>query len=258
MKEQYLIDYYNKFNEDKRLTRRHGIVEYQTTMFYLKKYLKKYKNPEILDLGAGTGAYSIPLSELGYSVTALELVKHNLMTLKKKNKNIRALQGNALNLSKFEKESFDIILIFGPMYHLMNEEEKIKCLEEAKRVLKENGTIFISYYMNEYGIITQGFKNQLIKEAIKKGQIDNEFHIISKEEDLFSFVRIEDIKRYSKKVELKRLEMIAQDGPSDYLRSSLNSMDKETFSLFLEYHLKTCNRKDLLGASSHILDILKK
>ena len=45
MNEDNLIKYYNKFNEDKRLTRRHGIVEYTTSMKYIHKYLK---NGELL------------------------------------------------------------------------------------------------------------------------------------------------------------------------------------------------------------------
>ena len=258
MNEENLIKYYNKFNEDKRLTRRHGIVEFNTTIHYIKKYLKNYKNPKILDLGAGTGAYSIYLSNLGYDVYAVELIKHNLMTLKKKNSKVHAFQGNALDLSRFQDQSFDIILIFGPMYHLISEDEKIKCLTEAKRVLCNDGIIFISYYMNEYAMITHGFRDNHIKDAIKDGLVDEEFHILSKEDDLYSFVRITDIDRYNDKVKLKRVEMIAQDGPSDYLRSVLNQMDDETFSLFLDYHLKTCNKKELLGSSSHVLDILRK
>ena len=82
MNEKNIIDYYNKFNENKRLTRRHGIVEYTTSMKYILKYLKKIKNPKIIDIGAGTGKYSIELANMGYDVTAIELVKHNLMTLK--------------------------------------------------------------------------------------------------------------------------------------------------------------------------------
>ncbi len=258
MNEENLIKYYNKFNEDKRLTRRHGIVEFNTTIHYIEKYLKNYKNPKILDLGAGTGAYSIYLSDLGYEITALELVKHNLMTLKKKSDKVHAFLGNALDLSRFQDASFDIILIFGPMYHLISEEEKIKCLMEAKRVLRDDGTIFISYYMNEYGIITHGFRDNHIQSAIKDGSVNEEFHIISKEDDLYSFVRVEDINRYNEKAGLKRMEIIAQDGPSDYLRPIINKMDEETFKIFLQYHLKTCNKKELLGSSSHVLDIVKK
>ena len=52
--------YYNKFCEDKRLTRRHGNVEYITSMKYIHKYLENFsKNAKILDIGAGTGRYSI-------------------------------------------------------------------------------------------------------------------------------------------------------------------------------------------------------
>lgn len=258
MNEENLVKYYNKFNEDKRLTRRHGIVEFNTTIFYIKKYLKNYKNPKILDLGAGTGAYSIFLSDLGYDVYAVELVKHNLMTLKKKNSKVHSFLGNALDLSRFQDNSFDIVLIFGPMYHLISEDEKIKCLNEARRILCDEGIIFISYYMNEYGIITHGFKDNYIEDALKDGLVDEDFHILSKEDDLYSFVRLEDINRYNEKAGFKRIEIIAQDGPSDYLRPIINKMDEETFQLFLQYHLKTCNKKELLGASSHVLDILRK
>lgn len=258
MNTQNLIQYYNKFNEDKRLTRRHGIVEYETTMHYIKKYLKSFDNPKILDIGAGTGAYSIKLANQGYDVTAIELVKHNLMTLKNKSDKVKAFLGNALDLSKFKSDSFDIVLLFGPIYHLIDENDKLKCLQEAKRVLKNNGLLFISYYMNEYAVITHGFRDNAIKSSIKEKLIDETFHIQSKDDDLYSFVRVEDINRYKDIVDLKRVEIIAQDGPSDYIRPIINSMDEETFELYLKYHLQTCDRFELLGASSHVLDILKK
>ena len=83
-----LEEYYNKFNEDKRLKSRHGRVEYITTMEYIHRLLfdmkKDPQDIKILDVGAGTGGYSIPLSEEGYDVTAVELVRHNLGILKKK------------------------------------------------------------------------------------------------------------------------------------------------------------------------------
>ena len=77
-----LEKYYNKFNEDKRLTRRHGNVEFITSMKYIQKYLEKIPDAKILDVGAGTGRYSIALAEEGYDVTAVELVKYNLGILK--------------------------------------------------------------------------------------------------------------------------------------------------------------------------------
>ena len=179
MNEENLIKYYNKFNEDKRLTRRHGIVEYITTMKYIHKYLKTKKNPKIIDVGAGTGKYSIALHNEGYDVTAVELVKHNLMYIKKANPNIKSYQGNALNMKRFKDKTFDIVLLFGPMYNLISEEEKLKELSEAKRILKDDGIILISYYMNEYCIIKHGFIDGYIKSSIKEELIDKDFHIKS-------------------------------------------------------------------------------
>ena len=76
-------DYYNHFDEDKRLKRRHGQVEFNTNMFYIHKFLNGDKNKRILDVGAGTGAYSIPLFNEGYNVEAIELVSANIEKFKK-------------------------------------------------------------------------------------------------------------------------------------------------------------------------------
>lgn len=258
MNEENLITYYNKFNEDKRLTHRHGIVEFNTTIKYILDILKTLDNPKIIDVGAGTGKYSIYLNDLGYEVTAVELVKHNLMTLKSKNKDIKSYLGNATNLSKFSDNSFDMVLLFGPLYHLITTEEKLKALKEAKRIVKNGGYILISYYMNEYAIITHGFKDNNILSAIKNNEVDNSFHITPKETDLYSMVRLEDINYLKDKLNLTRVKILSQDGPSDYIRKVINKMDDETFNIYLKYHLSTCERSELLGASSHVLDILKK
>ena len=105
--------YYNKFNEEKRLDSRHGQVEFVTSMKYIHKYLESLEQTrskseiKILDVGAATGRYSVPLAEEGYDVTAVELVKHNLARLKAKGSSVKAYQGNAMKLKRFEDNSFD-------------------------------------------------------------------------------------------------------------------------------------------------------
>ena len=75
-----ICDWYSSRDEDSRLTRsRHGQLEYLTTMHYIQKYLKN--GMKILEVGAGTGRYSISLAKMGYEVTAVELVKENLQVL---------------------------------------------------------------------------------------------------------------------------------------------------------------------------------
>ena len=250
MNEKELIKYYNKHNEDKRLKTKHANIEYITAMKYIHDYIKEgYK---ILDVGAGTGAYSKALKDEGYDVTAVELVKHNLKYIE--NLGIECYQGNAIDLSRFDDNSFDIVLLFGPMYHLLTTEEKIKALEEAKRVSKKY--IFISYCMNEYALIYHGFIEEYIKEDINN--IDDNFKILKDNDNLYSYVRLEDINYLKDKCKLKRIKIVNQDGPTEYIKDKVNKMNDDTYDMFIKYHLSTCEREELLGAGRHILDILEK
>jgi ubiquinone/menaquinone biosynthesis C-methylase UbiE len=250
MNEKELINYYNKHNEEKRLLTKHANIEFITAMKYIKDYLKDgYK---ILDIGAGTGRYSLELQRDGYDVTAVELVKHNLRYIEKKG--IKCYQGNAIDLSRFEDNSFDMVLLFGPMYHLLTMEEKVKALEEAKRVSKKY--IFISYCMNEFAVIYHGFMEGYIKEDIKN--LDSTFKVIKDNDNLYSYVRLEDIDYLKDKCNLKRVKIINQDGPTEYIKNIVNKMDDKTYKLFINYHLSICERLELLGSGRHILDILEK
>lgn len=257
MNEKELIEYYNKFNEDKRLTRRHGKVEFIVTLKYIHDYLNKMNNPKIIDIGAGTGKYSIELSNQGYDVTAIELVKHNLSYIKKYDK-IKSYQGNAIDLSRFKDETFDLTLLFGPMYHLIDENDKIKALNEAKRITKKDGIIMVAYIMNDYCILTHGFKDNNILNAIENKMIDDNFKCIKWDNNLYSVYRIEDIDKLNEKVNLNRIKIITPDGPANYMRNTLNKMSDKEFNKFIEYVLSISDRKDMIGSSAHTIDILKK
>ena len=261
--------YYNKFNEEKRLNSRHGQVEFRVSMKYIEEMLSQMRDTadgkkrekediKILDIGAGTGRYSVPLSEAGYDVTAVELVKYNLGILKSKGSKVKAYQGNACKLKRFADESFDLTLLFGPMYHLFEKEDKLKALKEAKRVTKPGGIIMVAYCMNEYGVLTYAFKERHILECVQQERLTETFKTISWKENLYDYMRIEDIDALVTETGLTRVKILSPDGPANYMRPFLNQLTEEEFEHFVSYQLATCERKDLIGAGAHTLDILQK
>lgn len=259
---QYLIEHYSNYDEDSRLLPRHGSVEFLTTMRYIEKYIRP--DDRILEIGAGTGRYSHTLARRGYAVDAVELVEHNIDVFRQNTmpeENVTVTQGNALDLSVFPDESYDITLLLGPLYHLYTKEDKMCALNEAIRVTKQGGVIFAAYVISDGCLLDEGFLrgNINVQEYVKTGLLDPEtFAASSEPKDLFELVRKEDIDELMSEMPIRRLHYVASDGCALLLRDSIDKMDDETFKLYLKYHFATCEREDLLGITSHALDIFRK
>lgn len=257
----YITEHYNKFNEDKRLKSRHGQIEYINTLRYIDRYLKRLSKDNsdiyLLDIGAGTGAYSGYFSNKGINVSAIELVKHNVSRLKINYPLVDAHQGNALKLKRYKDNTFDITLLFGPMYHLFENEEKICSLKEAVRVTKPGGYIFVAYMMNEYSIISYGFKEHHFIECLNGGRINKEYKSTNSPEDLYDFVRIKDIDLINKGAGVSRDIIFSPDGPANYMRQELREMDEEEFRKFVDYQYYNAERMDLIGAAAHTVDVIR-
>lgn len=259
---KYIIDFYNSHDENNRLTSKHGTVEFFTTMRYIEKYISS--GACILEIGAGTGRYSHALARQGYTVDAVELVTHNIEVFRKNtlpNEDITVTQGNALDLSFISDNKYDITLLLGPLYHLYNIEDKRQALREAIRVTKRGGIIFVAYVISDGSLVDAGFhRNKFnVAEYIKNGLLNPEtFATKSEPKDLFELVRKEDIDELMSVFPTTRLHYVATDGYSELLRETIDNMDDDTFKLYLKYHLAICERADMVGATSHALDIFKK
>lgn len=281
----HLENYYMNYDEEGRLLSKHGQVEYRTTMKYIHEMLKtidttfvednemaerteesgkKSKKLRILEVGAGTGRYSIALAKEGYEVDALEYTEHNLELMNGKIAkegvlNIRTHHGTALDLSRFADGSFDMTLVLGPMYHLYTKEDKQKAMAEAIRVTKKDGHIFVAYCMNEATMLQYVFGKGNLWNCLENNMLTGDFHCISEEKDLFELVRIEDIADLNAVFsEIQRVKLIATDGATNYMRECIDAMDDATFEQWMKYHFTICERMDLIGATHHSLDILKK
>ncbi|MBQ0051597.1 MAG: class I SAM-dependent methyltransferase [Treponema sp.] len=266
-----LEKYYNKFKEDHRLTTRHGTVEFTVTMKYIHECIERVvsnipqnstsvvttNSVKIADIGAGTGRYSVALSKEGHDVTAVELVQHNLDILRSKHENVKTWQGNAMDLHFLPDEAFDVTLLFGPMYHLHSVKDRLAAMNEAKRITKKGGYILVAYVMNEYAVLSYCFREGHINECIKNGTLTPDFHTITEiEKDLYCYTRLEDMNLLNEKAGLERVKIFAPDGAADYMRREINALDEESFQHFIEYQMAICERPELLGASSHTVDVL--
>lgn len=257
----YLEDYYNHYDEDGRLLSRHGQVEYLTTMKYIHECLADLSAPAILEVGAGTGRYSVTLAKQGYRVTAVDLIAHNLDLLKAKldgSESLTALQGNAMALSFLPDNTFDLTMLLGPMYHLYTREDKRKALAEAVRVTKRGGHILVAYCMNEPTVIQYVFGLNHLHEVMDLHMLTPDWHCISEPKDLFEMVRTEEIASLDAEFPVKRIKLVATDGATNYKREYIDAMDDDAFAKWMDYHFATCERQDLIGASHHTLDILQK
>jgi ubiquinone/menaquinone biosynthesis C-methylase UbiE len=257
----YLEEYYNNYDEEGRLLSRHGQVEYLTTMRYIEECLEGISGPNILEVGAGTGRYSVALAKKGLQVTAVELIEHNLEILRSKldgKEPIKTIQGNALDLSGLSDNSFDLTMLLGPMYHLYTKEEKIRALSEAVRVTKSGGYILVAYCMNEPTVIQYVFGLNNLHEVMDLNMLTSDWHCISEPKDLFEMVRTEEIAELDATLPVKRIKLVATDGATNYKREYIDAMDDETFSKWMDYHFTICERQDLIGASHHTLDMLRK
>jgi ubiquinone/menaquinone biosynthesis C-methylase UbiE len=257
----YLEEYYNSYDEEGRLLSRHGQVEYLTTMRYIKECLEGISDPGILEVGAGTGRYSVTLAKQGLQVTAVELIEHNLEKMRAKldgTEPISTIQGNAVDLSLFPDNTFDLTMLLGPMYHLYTREEKLRALSEAVRVTKPGGHILVAYCMNEPTVIQYVFGMNHLHEVMELNMLTPDWHCISEPKDLFELVRTEDIASLDAEVPVRRIKLVATDGATNYKREFIDVMDDETFDKWIDYHFTICERQDLIGASHHTLDILQK
>ncbi len=253
----FLETYYQNYDEDGRLLSQHGQVEYITT----RKYIREYLSEPILEVGAGTGRYSVTLAKEGHDVTAVDLVAHNLEILRKKldgSEKIAVMQGNALDLSALPDNHFGLTLVLGPMYHLYTKADKLRALREAVRVTKPNGHILVAYCMNEPTVIQDVFRLNKLREVMDLNMLTPDWHCISEPKDLFELVRTEDIAELDGALPVERIKLVATDGATNYMREYIDNMDEETFAKWVEYHLATCERQDIIGASHHTLDILRK
>jgi ubiquinone/menaquinone biosynthesis C-methylase UbiE len=241
---------YEIFDEDSRLNRSKAArVEFITTVRAIESVLRP--GACILDVGAGAGEYSLHFAQRGYAVTAVELSPANIAAFEKKIKpehTVRLLQGNALDLSAFADESFDVVLLMGPLYHLKEAADRDRAIAEAKRVCKRDGVIFFAFIGNDMVVLTElSYRPQFFSE----NPYDHESFKV--EDFPFVFFTLDQMRDMLTQNGITILREIAADGVSELMEDAINALSEEDYAQYLRYHLYCSEKPEMLGRSSHLL-----
>ena len=257
-RKEIVSSFYNQIDEDGRLQRtRHGQLEYFITMSYIHRYANK--GSKVLEIGAGTGRYSIALAKEGMDVTAVELVESNLATLRENSKglsNIQSYQGDATNLEMLPDNTFDATLVLGPMYHLYELEEVNKAIDEAVRVTKKDGVIlfaFISIFAVMYANYFYG--NWAF------GQEENftdDYKVKHFKEQLFTGYDVIEFEALFADKPVEWITTAGVDGLLEPIEKRPDfSIPDQDFEAFVSWYLAFAETRELLGSSNHLLYICR-
>ena len=247
-----------------RLMKRNPHEKY-ITVHIMDRYIRP--GCSILDIGGGPGHYSIHYAKQGHPVTLLDLSDENVRFAKKKARQYRvkitALQGDALDLSRFTDESFDTVFLMGPLYHLMNEESRIRAVSEAARVLRPGGYLFCSFILMFGGVI-YGMRD--LPETILWPEEQPLYDVAAKDEslafDAFTYAwmtTVQDAEKLLAAVPGLRTETVfGQEGILAPYRDVMRRSPAKIRTAWYEYSLRFCEKREYLTHAEHLMTVSKK
>lgn len=259
-----VANYYDLIDEDSRFARNSRKVEFLTTTHALNDVLPQHA--KILDVGAGAGAYSFYYTERQHEVVAIDITPKHISEIQRKAKakgiELKAYVENATDLSRFKTESFDFVMCFGPLYHIIDADERNSCIRECLRVLKKGGHLAIAY-INKYSVIpmlatrdSSFIRNGVIDKVITQGVI------VDGDADCFwtdaYFTSPNEIEELLMNYDVTTVDHIGTDGISHTIHEYIDKLDESEYNYWLSYHFKTCREKSILGISTHGLYICQK
>lgn len=238
--------------------------EFELTKRYINRYIKP--GDKVLDIGGGPGRYSLYLAAMGCDVTLFDLSSANVEFAKEQANaqgvSLKAFVGDVREVDSIISEQYDHILLMGPLYHLLQESDRVKALEASLKCLKQNGVIFVSFISSYAGIIySMKYEPQLIMEK------DLEIQYKLFEEDLpFSgdsftqtyFYRHKDVSPFMAQFPLEKMHFFGQESILAPCEESIKAQPEEVIDKWLDLAEKVCEREDLLSYSEHLMYIGRK
>ena len=241
-----------------------GRPEFLLTCRMLDRYIKS--SDKVLDIGGGPGRYSLYLAEKGSDVTLFDLSPENTRfaaeQAAEQNLSVKTITGDAREADKLITEKFDRVLLMGPMYHLLEENDRITAVNAALNLLKPGGIIFVSF-INLVAIIISYMKQApaAISFPNEEIYIKNIIERKTYSGDAFTkvvFIEQNEILPFMSQFPLEKLHLFGQESIMSPCEDNIMSQPKEIIDLWLDLCEKIWEREDLFSWSEHLMYVGKK
>lgn len=256
-----IVRYYDSYDEWSRLDRHR--VEFEITLRVLNDYIPV--GSSVLDVGGGPGRYSLYLATKGYDVTLVDLSEKHVNQARSfaKEQSIpwdRAMAGNALHLDELPLQDFyDVVLCMGPLYHLLDEGDRVQALSQCMKRLKPGGLLivaFISAYAPMVDCL-KSFPESVDPERFLKYLDDGRNYDGEGFTDAY-FVQPGDIEPFMNQFSVDTIRLMATEGLGALAEQQLNALSGELFSKWMDLLYRIAHHKEILGCCEHLLYIGRK
>jgi ubiquinone/menaquinone biosynthesis C-methylase UbiE len=234
-------------------------MEYAITSHLLQQHLP---DPPalVVDIGGGPGRYALDLARRGYPVHLLDLSPENIRFANNKAQEnhvsfAKAIVFDASQPFPYADNSIDALLLMGPLYHLIEPEDRSKTVAEAYRVLKPGGVIFAAF-ITMFGALQAVlmYNTQGLAEEWSTMQFGVNNHKLGFTTAWFS--RPEEIRALMKPFNC--VEMVNCEGFSNNYQEQYKDIDPTLFETWVNLNLEFARSPHTLGAGNHIVYIGKK
>lgn len=261
---QFYAHYNAGVEKNRLLSEGSNSLEFYRTKHILSRFLPE-KPLTILDIGGGPGQYSFWLASMGYRAHLVDIVPLHIKQAHdyQRSSRIRLASitlGEARSLD-FEDDTAEVVLLFGPMYHLVDKRERLRALSEAYRVLRPRGLLFataISRFTSALdgsyrGFIRNSSFMKIIKQDLATGQHRNPHNVPEYFTTSF-FHHPDELKKEVRQARFKSVNIYALTGFA-WLLPKLKEYWKspKLRRRLLTLLEKTEREPSMLGVSDHLL-----
>jgi len=258
-------EYYNQDveNEWARIANR---PEFLLTCRMLNRYIKP--GDTVLDIGGGPGRYSLYLAGCGCNVTLFDLSPANTAfgaaMAKKEGLSLKTVTGDAREADKLVQSTYDHVLLMGPMYHLLEEPDRVKAVEAAMKLLKPGGVLFVSFINLFAGVVYMAkwdpaLVNSTVECEMKYREcVLNQTSYAGQAFTQAFFISQDEVLPFMSQFPLEKLHLIGQEGILSPCEQNIMSQPPEIIDAWLDFAEKLLDREDLLSWSEHLMYIGRK